>query len=200
MALKHVWGLFSDPKREWETIREQHYSIIQCYARHTLILALVPVVSGFIGTTQVGWQIGAGDPIKLTSGSAFRIVLLYYPAMLVAVFSVGWVIHWMGKTYGANQPLSQCVVLASYTATPLFLIGMMELYPILWLNLVLGLPVLGYTVYIFYLGVPIVMKIPEERGFLFSSAIMAFGLVALVAMLAVTAILWGIGIEPTFTA
>ena len=199
MAFKHVWGLFSDPKSEWETVREQRYSVPQCYARHTLILALVPALSGFIGTTQVGWQIGAGDAIKLTTGSAFRIALLYYLAMLVAVFTVGWVIHWMGKTYGANQPLSQCVVLASYTATPLFLIGIMELYPILWLNLVLGLPVLGYTVYIFYLGVPIVMKIPEERGFLFSSAVLAFGLVALVAMLAVTALLWGLGIEPAFT-
>jgi len=199
MALKHVWGLFTDPKNEWEAIREQKYSIVQCYTRHTLILALVPVLSGFIGTTQVGWQIGAGDAIKLTASSAFRISLLYYLAMLVAVFTVGRVIQWMGKTYGANQPLSQCVVLASYTATPLFLIGIMELYPILWLNLVLGLPVLGYTVYIFYLGVPIMMKIPEERGFLFSSAVLAFGLVALVAMLAVTAILWGLGIEPTFT-
>lgn len=199
MALKHVWGLFSDPKSEWGKIREQKYSIVQCYTRHTLLLALVPVLSGFIGTTQVGWQIGAGDAIKLTTGSAFRIVILYYPAMLVAVYSVGWVIHWMGKTYGANQPLSQCIVLASYTATPLFLIGIMELYPILWLNLVLGLPVLGYTVYIFYLGVPIMMQISEERGFLFSSAVLAFGLVALVAMLAVTAILWGLGLEPAFT-
>jgi hypothetical protein len=69
----------------------------------------------------------------------------------------------------------------------------------LWLNLVIGIPILGYTVYLFYAGVPIMMEIPKERGFLFSSAVVAFGLVALVALLAVTVILWGMGFEPVIT-
>ncbi len=196
--LKHVLGLFSDPKREWVEIRDRRYTVAQCYAGHTLVFALIPALAGFIGTTQVGWRIGS-NVFKLTVGSALPIAVMYYLAMLVAVYSVGWMIHWMSRTYGASQPLSQCVVLASYTATPLFVIGIMQLYPILWLNFVLGLPALGYTIYIFYCGVPAMMNIPEERGFLFSSAVLAFGLVALVAMLAVTVILWGTGFAPTFT-
>ncbi len=197
-VLTHTFALFTNPKAGWTAIRERHYSVFECYTRHTLILALIPALAGFVGTSQIGWQIGTSEVVRLTASSALRIAVLYYLAMLVAVYSVGWVIHWMGKTYGADQPFSQCLVLASFTATPLFLIGIMQLYPILWLNLVLGLPALGYTVYIFYTGVPIVMQIPEERGFLFSSAVMAFGLVALVAMLAASAILWGIGIGPVF--
>ena len=125
--------------------------------------------------------------------------MLYYLAMLIGVYTIGWMIHWMSATYGAKTMLSQCVVLAAYTATPLFLIGIMELYPILWLNMVLGIPALAYSVYLLYTGVPIMMGIPEERGFLFSSAVLAFGLVAFVALLAVTAILWGMGLEPQFT-
>lgn len=199
MVAGHIWGLFANPRAEWRTIHERDYSIAQCYAGHTLLLALIPAVSGFIGTTQIGWQIGAGDPVKLTTQSALVIAILYYFAMLVAVASVGWAIHWMSRTYGSEQALSQCIVLASYTATPLFLIGIMELYPIMWLNLVLGLPVLAYTIYLFYSGVPIMMEISQERGFLFSSAVLAFGLVALVALLAATVFLWGMGIGPAFT-
>ena len=44
------------------------------------------------------------------------------------------------------------------------------------------------------------MEIPPERGFLFASAVMAFGLVALVAMIAVTVLLWGAGLAPSFTS
>jgi len=44
------------------------------------------------------------------------------------------------------------------------------------------------------------MEIPEERGFLFASAVLAVGLVALVAVLAITAILWGSGFGPVFTS
>jgi hypothetical protein len=199
MILKHVWGLFVNPKREWEAIRDDECTIGKCYAIHVLILAAIPAISGFIGTTQFGWQLGVGDPVKLTLESASLIAVLYYLAMLIGVYTIGWMIHWMSATYGAKTMLSQCVVLAAYTATPLFLIGIMELYPILWLNMVLGIPALAYSVYLLYTGVPIMMGIPEERGFLFSSAVLAFGLVAFVALLAVTAILWGMGLEPQFT-
>jgi hypothetical protein len=165
-----------------------------------MILAAIPAISGFIGTTQFGWQIGAGDPVKLTLESAGMISILYYLAMLVGVFAIGWMIHWMGGTYGVDVPLSQCVVLAAYTATPLFLIGIMEIYPVMWVNLVVGIVALAYTVYLLYSGVPIMMDISEDRGFLFSSAVLAVGLVAFVALLAVTAILWGMGLEPQFTS
>jgi len=164
-----------------------------------MVLAAIPAISGFIGTTQFGWQIGVGDPVKLTLASAGMISIMYYFAMLVGVYAIGWMIHWMGKTYDADVPLAQCVVLAAYTATPLFLIGIMELYPVLWLNMVVGIVALAYTVFLLYSGVPIMMDISEDRGFLFSSAVLAVGLVAFVGLLAVTALLWGMGLEPQFT-
>ena len=199
MVLQHVWGLFVNPKREWEAIRDDECTIGKCYAIHVLILAAIPAISGFIGTTQFGWQIGVGDPVKLTLASAGMISIMYYFAMLVGVYAIGWMIHWMGKTYDADVPLAQCVVLAAYTATPLFLIGIMELYPVLWLNMVVGIVALAYTVFLLYSGVPIMMDISEDRGFLFSSAVLAVGLVAFVGLLAVTALLWGMGLEPQFT-
>lgn len=199
MVLKHIWGLFVNPKREWVSIRNDECTVGKCYALHVMLLATIPAISGFIGTTQFGWQIGVGDPVKLTLASAGMISIMYYFAMLVGVYAIGWMIHWMGKTYDADVPLAQCVVLAAYTATPLFLIGIMELYPVLWLNMVVGIVALAYTVFLLYSGVPIMMDISEDRGFLFSSAVLAVGLVAFVGLLAVTALLWGMGLEPQFT-
>jgi len=199
MVLKHIWGLFVNPKREWVSIRNDECTVGKCYALHVMVLAAIPAISGFIGTTQFGWQIGVGDPVKLTLASAGMISIMYYFAMLVGVYAIGWMIHWMGKTYDADVPLAQCVVLAAYTATPLFLIGIMELYPVLWLNMVVGIVALAYTVFLLYSGVPIMMDISEDRGFLFSSAVLAVGLVAFVGLLAVTALLWGMGLEPQFT-
>ena len=84
------------------------------------------------------------------------------------------------------------------TATPLFLVGLVQLVPEMWLNLVLGLPALAWTIALFYSGVPVMLDISEERGFLLASAVLAFGLVALVAMLVVTVLLWGAGLAPAF--
>lgn len=199
MAFGHVLKLFSNPRSGWTAIHGHRYSVGGIFLQHTVIFALIPALAGYLGTTQVGWQVADGEVVRLTAASAGRIAVIYYLAMLAGVGTVGWAIHWMGKTYGADQPLGQCLALASFTATPLFLIGALQIYPVLWLNLIAGLPVLAFTTYLFYSGVPIMMEIPPERGFLFSSAMLAFGLVTLVALLAVTALLWGSGYAPTFT-
>ena len=199
MSLFHAFALLARPRTEWAVIRDRRHGVASSFLLHTALFALIPAVCGYLGTTRTGWQIGVGDVVRLTEESALRIAVLYYLAMLAATFCVAWMIHWMSRTYGANQPLGQCYALATYTATPLFLVGAMQLQPILWLNLLVGLPVLGYTVFIFYTGVPVMMEIPEERGFLFSSAVMAFGLVALVALLAISVLLWSSGFGPSFT-
>lgn len=200
MVLGHIWGLFVNAEKEWKSIRRQRCTVLQCYLSHVLFLAAIPAVSGYIGTTQIGWQIGNAPVVKLTHESALGIAILFYITMLVAVFTLGKLICWMGQTYGARQrSLGQCTALAAYTATPLFLIGIMLLYPVLWLNLLIGLPALAYTVYLLYTGVPIMMGIPKERGFLYSSAVLAVGLVMLVGVLAATVILWSAGIGPVFT-
>ena len=200
MVLSHVWGLFTHPEAEWKTIRKERCTIGRCYCSHVLLLAAIPAVAGYIGTTQVGWQIGAREVNRLTPDSALTIAILFYFTMLVAVFTVGKLIQWMGQTYGSKQGLQVSIALAAYTATPLFLIGIMLLYPVLWLNLLLGLPALAYTVYLLYTGVPIMMGISRERGFLFASAVLAVGLVMLVGVLAATVILWGAGVGPVVTS
>jgi len=200
MSFSHVIKLFINPALGWAAIHAREYSVTGVLLKHTLPFALVPALAGYFGTTQVGWQVAGGEVVRLTAASAANIALLYYLAMLAGVGTVGWAIHWMGRTYGANQPIGQCLALASFTATPLFLVGVLQAYPVLWLNLVAGLPVLAFTTYLFFTGVPIMMEVPQERGFLFSSAMLAFGLVTLVSMLAVTALLWGTGFAPSFTS
>jgi hypothetical protein len=198
MFINHVIGLFLRPTTEWKAIHDNEQKMLAAMVP-ALILGLIPAICGYIGTTQTGWTIGAGDPVRITGDSAAIIAIMYYTIIQVAVFSVGWMIHWMAKTYGSDPSLPTCVKLAAYIATPLFLVGFMQLNPVLWLNLVVGLPATAYTVFLLYTGIPIMMDISEDRGFLFSSAILMVGMIGLVGMLVVTVFLWGIGLEPVLT-
>lgn len=198
--MQHVWGLLSHPENEWKAIRKEGCPIGSCYLLHIMLLAAIPPVCGYFGTTRMGWEIGAREAVKLTPESALTIAILYYIVLLVGVLTVGALIHWMGQTYGSKKPLSHGIALAGYTATPLFLVGVMQLYPLLWLNLIIGLPALAYTIFLLFTGVPIMMGISKERGFLFSSAVLAVGLVMLVGLLAASVILWSMGAGPAFTS
>ncbi len=197
MIFQHVWGLLSQPEEEWAKIRDRRCSISGCFSTHISLLALIPALCGYIGTTQIGWQMGS-QTIKLAPDAAITITVVFYLAMLFAVMVVGKMIHWMGETYEVKQPLSQAISLSAYTATPLFLAGIFQLNPIMWLNFLVGLPVVGYTVYLLYVGLPIVMEIPKEKGFVYSSAVLAAGMVMFVGLLASTIFLWMTAIDPTF--
>ncbi len=199
MILRHVWGLLSHPQKEWAAIREEPCTIGKCYLSHVVLLAAIPPLAAFIGSTQVGWRVGFGDPVKLTTGSAAQIAVAFYLAMLVGVFIMGKAIHWMAQNWEVKPELSKCVVLAAYTATPLFLAGLMAFYPVLWINMLVGLAALAYTVYLLYTGIPVVMGVSREQGFLFATAVLTFGMVMLIGMLAVTVLLWGHGLAPSYT-
>ena len=199
MVLNHVWGLIFNPKGEWKSIKSERCTIGKCFRSHVLILAAIPAIAGYIGTTQVGWSFGGFEVHRLTTQSALQIAILTYLTMLVAVFSLGKAIHWMGQTYGSRQTLPQAIALAAYTATPLWLMGFFFLYPVLWINMLIGLPVLAYTVYLLFTGVPVMMSVSRERGFLFASAVLAVGLVMLIAVLGAMAMLWSMGIGPEVT-
>ncbi|RRV06920.1 YIP1 family protein [Pseudomonas sp. v388] len=197
--IHHVWGLFTHPDREWKQIRGEEETIRHMYFTHTLILAAIPAISAYIGTTQVGWVIGDRAPVMLTHGSALWMTIMSYISMLAGVAVMGSFIHWMARTYDANPTLAQCIAFATYTATPLFIGGLAALYPHLWLGMLVGTAAVCYTVYLLYVGLPTFMNIPSEEGFMFSSSVLAVGLVVLVAIMAFTVVLWGIGVGPEYT-
>jgi hypothetical protein len=44
------------------------------------------------------------------------------------------------------------------------------------------------------------MGIPEEEGFVYASSILAIGLVMLVSMIAMSVVIWGLGVGPVYTS
>ncbi|HKS12143.1 MAG TPA: Yip1 family protein [Pseudomonas sp.] len=198
--IHHVLGLFTHPDQEWREIRGEEESISHMYLTHTLVLAAIPVVSAFIGTTRMGWVIGDRPPVMLTVESALWMSIMSYVAMLGGVAIMGAFIHWMARTYDANPSMARCIAFATYTATPLFVGGLAALYPDLALGMVVGLAAISYTVFLLYVGLPTFMSIPADEGFLFSSSVLAVGLVVLVAIMAATVIIWGLGVGPMYTS
>ena len=145
--MNHVWGLLAHPNREMSVIKSENETISHHYTHHVLLMAAVPVICAFIGTTQ-------------------------YP----------------------QQPsLKRCMVFAGYVATPLFLSGIVALYPLVWLCALIGTIALFYTGYLLYLGIPTFLSINREEGLSFASSTLAIGVLVLEVLLAITVVLWGYG-------
>lgn len=198
--IQHGLALLVQPHTAWQRVAQLPSASFNKLALFPLIMALLPAVAWYYGTSRIGWTVGSSeDAIRLTESSAFEISVLFYFVMIGSIAIIGYFIHWMSETYGANSSLIKGIVIAGLTCSPLFLTGLVGFYPLLWVDLLIGVVALSWATYLLYLGIPIVMNIPEERGFLFSSAIIAIALVIFVGILVVTVILWEYGFAPEFT-
>ncbi len=198
--IQHTLGLLVRPSAQWKTVAELPESSFRTLVLYPCIFAILPAVAWYYGTSRVGWTVGdQGETIKLTVESARQISILFYLAMLGSIAVIGYFVHWMSDTYGADSSLTKGIVIAGLTSTPLFIAGLVGFYPLLWIDLLIGVAALSWSVYLLYLGIPIIMGIPEERGFLFSSAVVGVAMVILICMMVGSVILWEYGAAPAFT-
>lgn len=196
--ITHVAGLFTHPEQEWKAISETDESISHLYFAHVLFMALIPPVSAYVGATKIGWAIGRNNPAVLTESSALILSSLMYLTMLAGVGVMGMFIKWMSLTYHSSPSLARCIVFAAYTATPLFLSGLVLLYPTPLLIMLIGVAAIFYTVYLLYSGIAPFMHITDEEGFMFASSVLTVGMVTLVALMAISVVIWSFGFDPIF--
>ncbi|TGD74562.1 YIP1 family protein [Mangrovimicrobium sediminis] len=197
--IQHTFGLLVQPSSQWKRITALSESSFKTLLLYPWFLAIIPSVAWYYGTTHIGWSVGDGEVIKLTRESARTICILFYLTQVACLAAIGYFIHWMADTYGAASSISKGIIIASLAATPMFIAGAVGFYPILWLDMLIGIVAVCWAVYLMYLGIPIVMGIPEERGFLFSSAVMGVALVILICLMVGAVILWDFGAAPAFT-
>ncbi|POP51346.1 Yip1 family protein [Zhongshania marina] len=191
-------GFLLSPRQQWHTVGELPDTALSGKLLYAIIFALGPCVAWYYGATKIGWTVGDGEIVLLTEASALRIVIAFYIAMLGSLAIIGYFIHWMAETYGSQSSMTKGMVVASYTATPLFIAGLCGFYPIFWLDLLLGIASLSWAVYLLYIGIPAVMGIPAERGFLYASAVVGVCMVIFMALMGSVVILWEMGLAPVF--
>ncbi|WP_018691807.1 Yip1 family protein [Algicola sagamiensis] len=200
MILNHLWGLYAHPKEEWHTIDARHESFKYSMS-HILIIALIPSLCGYYSAAHIGWQLtDTSEVITLPATNAAWLAVAMYFALIVGVFMLAYLAYWMAHTFGAEPTFTQTLELAAYTATPIFMSGFAALYPELWFITLVGCVGVAYSVYLLYTGVPILMHIPDDRGFIYASSVVTCGLILLVCILAATAILWTSGLGPVVTS
>lgn len=190
--------LLLSPTRYWQVFAQAPETRFKSFIPYLLIMAIIPSVAWFYGTTVIGWQIGDGDLIKLTADSALRIAVVFYVALVLSIMAIGYAIHWMAVTYGSKTTALKGIALASLTATPFFVLGVTGFYPMFWLDLILGIVGISWSTWLLYKGIPAAMGIPEDQGFLYASAVVAVILVIFLVLLGATAVLWDTGFLPVF--
>jgi len=196
--LGNIPGLLWNPRSEWKKLSLLSDENIKRRLLYFPIMALLPPIGFYFGTTQVGWSILGNEQVRLTEASAIPLAVLFYLALVCSVVGIGMAIHWMSKTYRGDSFLAKDIVLVGYAETPIFLSGLAAVVPNLWVDIILATAACSYMMYHLYVSIPIMLRVPEDRGFLYASAIFLMSMVAAVMVIGATAILWEYVATPEF--
>jgi hypothetical protein len=146
------------PSQEWELIEREQYEIKDLYTNYVMILAAIPAVAGFIGFSIVplgGILSKYGIPIP--SGIAHMV--LDYLFGLGSVYVLALLIDAFAPTFDAEKNMLQAMKLAVFSSTAAWLAGIFFILPALSILYLLAL----YSLYLLYVGLPILMNVREDK-------------------------------------
>ena len=195
--MKELIGILFSPQATWSALAQEPDSKIKSRLLLILLMAAIPPLGFYYGTTQIGWHSG-GELTKISAASAIPLMVLFYLALVASVIVIGLMTHWMSKTYNAQSFPIKGMVLIGMANTPIFLAGLLAFYPVWWFDIFIATAACCYTIRLLYLGVPKLMKVPEDLGMLYASALFAVALVYAVVVLGATVILWEYVAAPVF--
>lgn len=192
-----VFRLLLRPTGVFEELSDTRPDPHVVFFRYLVWLAVLPPLFAYIGAANFGWRIGAADPLYLPGGDLVVISIIYFFVLLFGFVSTALITQWMAATYGARHSLGIHFALVVIVAAPLVAGSIIHLFPHIFINVIALIPILIWSMYLLYRGLPVVLKISPERGMLMSSALIGYLLVAAVSILGISVALWGRGIGPS---
>jgi len=138
------------------------------FLSYVAILAAIPAVCGLIGWVLVG------APLS----TAILIMLLWYVLNFVAAYLGAMIIDARAPTFEGEKSLENALKLATYSATPIWLAGIFLLIPGLNFLLILGL----YGFYLLRVGLPMLMKVPNDKALPYAAIVTACALIPAIVL------------------
>lgn len=182
--IERVKSILFQPTPTWATIEAEPADVAGLYTRYLMVLAAIPAVCGFIGMSLIGMgAFGVSLRVPLVAGLVNMVVA--YVLSLVGVFVLALIVDALAPRFGGQKSSIQALKLAVYASTAAMLGGVFSLLPSLAM---LGLLAALYSIYLLYVGLPVLMKNPPEKTLAYTAVVLVAAIVMGLVMGAVSSV------------
>ncbi|MDR2173475.1 MAG: YIP1 family protein [Burkholderiales bacterium] len=173
-----VKNILLSPVKEWGVIDKESATVNSLYTNYAVFLALIPAVAGFIGNSLVGVTI-FGITVRTPVISGLVMAIMTYALILGMLYVMALIINALAPQFDTKPNLVQALKVAVYSATPAWVVSVLMIIPAF--SPLVALASI-YSLVLCWLGLPKLMKVPEEKKVIFS-------IVVLVSVIVVSAVL-----------
>jgi len=180
--VERVKAIVLRPGEEWNVIAGEGTGIAELYKSYVVILAAIGPVASIIGMSIVGLSLPFMGTYRMPIGMAVGSAVVHYVLTLVGVYVLALIIDALAPTFSGEKNLVQAFKLAAYSYTPGWIVGIVSLVPALSVLGILGL----YGLYLLYLGIPVLMKAPQEKAVGYTVAVIVAAVILFILIGAVS--------------
>jgi hypothetical protein len=181
--IARVQAILLRPTTEWDVIAAEPATIPGLFTGYACILAAIgPIVSILWGLllASLPFMHMLGGLVHLTAAAiVFRAIMSYFES-LITVFAIGFVVDALAPSFDARKDPVQAMKLAVYASTGGWVGGLFLLIPLLGWIAAIGLAF--YSLYLFWLGLPKLMGVPEEKKAGYAIVVLLAAIVIAVAI------------------
>ena len=182
-----VKGMLLEPRATWKEIDSEFTKPGEIWGKYIIPLAAIAPLASMIGLFLFGARVpltSLSQSVSLTT--AITQGVARYVLALLGVFVVSRVISLLAPGFGGQRNDVQGLKAAAYSSTASWVGGIFLLLPALSLvSLIFSL----YSLVLLYIGLPIVMKVPQDRAMGYTAVVI---IVSIVIFLIIGAILTAI--------
>ncbi len=148
------------PLETWQEIKTEQATIGDMYRSYAIILAAIPAIAQFIGSSLVGYSF-MGTHFRMGFGSALSSAIVSYILSLLGLYIVALIADVLAPTFGSSKNIANAFKAVVFSMTPSWGAGVLYIFPPLSILVIIA----GfYGIYLFYLGLPLLMDTPREKA------------------------------------
>lgn len=148
-------NIIMTPKTEWPVIAGEEPNVAQILTGYVLPLVLIPTIASLLGFGFIGRGFGASLRWGIAMG------LTQFVSAFLGVCITAFVADFLAPHFGSQKNLGRAMQLVAYSYTPGWVAGVFLLFPMLGILATLAML---YGLYLLYLGMPHMMKTPQDKA------------------------------------
>jgi hypothetical protein len=171
--VSRVKNIIISPATEWDRIDGEPATVKGLYLGYFCILAAIGPICSVIGHLLFSMGLfGALGAMAVVPSIAMAVIS--YVLSLISVAITAFIIDALAPSFGGAKNIVQAFKVAGYSMTPLWVAGVLNIVPPLaLLALLAGL----YGVYVLYLGLPKLMRAPQDKAVGYTVVVILIGIV-----------------------
>ena len=177
-----VRSILLQPEPEWLAIESEPGDAGYLFTNYVAILAAIPPVATFIGTSIVG--IGS---FRVGLGIGLFYAVVTYVLTLVGVFVTAFIIDFLAEMFGAQKNFANAMRIAAYAPTAAWVAGVFHVIPFFGVLSIVGI----YSIYLLHLGIGMLMKPAAGKGAYYTIAVLVCVIVVWFVVAGIPAMMFG---------